>query len=196
MEDWFYPHPASGNGFIIWKQTDYSSYIFNGNSAKSADAETRITQKAFASVRQPSRLILVSEFSGALRLSAHDHTGSQQMNNAKNVVAFIDGHVSYIPIYWDGNSAVENTQFTTIHHLATITFGLRNNQRSVKKPNNSPEPPPIGAMSPHSRLTNMAARLSFCLRAALSVMPIQAPFIFILIGLLCGCAESLHGRSR
>ena len=31
------------------------------------------------------------------------------MNNAKNVVAFIDGHVSYIPIYWDGNSAVENT---------------------------------------------------------------------------------------
>ena len=57
VEDWFYPHPASGNGFHHLKQTDYSSYIFNGNSAKSADAETRITQKAFASVRQPSRLI-------------------------------------------------------------------------------------------------------------------------------------------
>jgi hypothetical protein len=29
-------------------------------------------------------------------------------------------------------------------------------------PNNSPEPPPIGAMSSHSRLTGLAARLSFC----------------------------------
>ena len=28
---------------------------------------------------------------------------------------------------------------------------------------NSPEPPPIGAVSPRSRLTVLAARLSFCL---------------------------------
>jgi uncharacterized RDD family membrane protein YckC len=29
-------------------------------------------------------------------------------------------------------------------------------------PNNSPEPPPIDAVSPHSRLTDWATRLSFC----------------------------------
>ena len=29
-------------------------------------------------------------------------------------------------------------------------------------PNNLPEPPPVGVMSPHSRLTVLAARLSFC----------------------------------
>jgi hypothetical protein len=29
-------------------------------------------------------------------------------------------------------------------------------------PNNSPEPPPIDAVSPHLRLTVLAARLSFC----------------------------------
>src|SRR5271154_5502046 len=29
-------------------------------------------------------------------------------------------------------------------------------------PNNSPEPTPIDAASPHSRLTDRAARLSFC----------------------------------
>jgi hypothetical protein len=29
-------------------------------------------------------------------------------------------------------------------------------------PNNSPEPPPIDALNPHSRLTGLAARLSFC----------------------------------
>jgi hypothetical protein len=29
-------------------------------------------------------------------------------------------------------------------------------------PNNLQEPPPINAVSPHSRLTDMAMRLSFC----------------------------------
>jgi hypothetical protein len=29
-------------------------------------------------------------------------------------------------------------------------------------PNNSPEPPPIAISVPHSRLTDMAAGLSFC----------------------------------
>jgi hypothetical protein len=29
-------------------------------------------------------------------------------------------------------------------------------------PNNSPEPPPIAPLVPHSRLTRLAARLSFC----------------------------------
>jgi hypothetical protein len=31
-----------------------------------------------------------------------------------------------------------------------------------KSPNNSPEPPPSDAVSPHSRLTDWVARLSFC----------------------------------
>jgi hypothetical protein len=32
----------------------------------------------------------------------------------------------------------------------------------TQTPNNSPEPPPIDAASPHSRFTWLAARLSFC----------------------------------
>jgi prepilin-type processing-associated H-X9-DG protein len=67
-----------------------------------------VTQKAFSRVRQPSKLVLVSELSGALGLSAHDHKQSRQSNNAKNVVAFVDGHVSYLPIYWNGDSGMEN----------------------------------------------------------------------------------------
>ena len=106
VEDFFYPQPASGHGFHHMKQTDYSSYIFNGEAASSAD--TRVTQKAFASVRRPSQLVLVSEFSSALGLSAHAPKGSQQLSSAKNVLAFVDGHVSYIPIYWNGNSGIDN----------------------------------------------------------------------------------------
>ena len=33
-------------------------------------------------------------------------------------------------------------------------------------PNNLPEPPPIARSVPHSRLTGVAARLSFCREAA------------------------------
>jgi hypothetical protein len=33
---------------------------------------------------------------------------------------------------------------------------------AMMPPNNSPEPPPIGAVRPHSRLKGLAARLSFC----------------------------------
>ena len=106
VEDFFYPVPASGHGFHHLKQTDYASYIFNGEAANVTN--TRVTQKAFTFVHQPSRLVLVSEFSGALGLSAHARTGSQQLANAKNVVAFVDGHVSYIPIYWNGSSGIDN----------------------------------------------------------------------------------------
>jgi hypothetical protein len=38
----------------------------------------------------------------------------------------------------------------------------RFNIHALSWPNNSPEPPPIDAVSPHSRLTVWAARLSFC----------------------------------
>ena len=34
--------------------------------------------------------------------------------------------------------------------------------RLCRPPNNSPEPPPIAFLVPHSRLTDLAARLSFC----------------------------------
>ncbi len=105
IEDFFYPDIVAGRSFYHLKQTDYSSYIFNGQAANSAG--TRATQKAFSSVREPSRLALASELSAAIGLSAHDCKQPQQFNNAKNIVAFVDGHVSFIQIYWNGATGVE-----------------------------------------------------------------------------------------
>lgn len=102
VTDFFYPDTVAGRGFCHLKQTDYSSYILNGEAASAASS--RVTGKAFASVRQPSRLLLVSELSGAIGLSIHDRKQSQQFNNAKNVMGFVDGHVSFIPIYWNGKT--------------------------------------------------------------------------------------------
>lgn len=106
IEDFFYPQVATGHGFHHLKQTDYSSYLFNGEAAKSNDP--RVTQKAFSRVRDSSRLILECEISGVLGLSAHDRKSTRQSNNAKNVVAFVDGHVSFIPIYWNGKTGAED----------------------------------------------------------------------------------------
>ena len=102
VEDFFRPDYVAGNGFYHLKQTHYSSYIFNGAAPNSK--ETRVAGKAFSSTREPSRLVLVCELSGAIGLSGHDRRQSGQFNNAKNVMSFVDGHVSFIPIFWNGNS--------------------------------------------------------------------------------------------
>jgi prepilin-type N-terminal cleavage/methylation domain-containing protein len=110
IQDFFRPGTVTGNGFYHLKQTDYSSYVFNGASGNST--ETRVAGKPFSSAREPSRLVLVCELSGAIGLSAHDRRRRGQFNNAKNVMSFVDGHVSLIPIYWNGNSGEEGMPIT------------------------------------------------------------------------------------
>ncbi|HEY3853159.1 MAG TPA: hypothetical protein VGO67_02055 [Verrucomicrobiae bacterium] len=102
IQDFFRPAPVTGNGFYRLKQTHYSSYIFNGAAANSK--ETRVAEKRFSAVQEPSRLALACELSAAIGLSGHDRKKSGQFNNAKNVVSFVDGHVSFIPFYWNGES--------------------------------------------------------------------------------------------
>ena len=105
IEQWFWPDAVTGHGFNHLKQTDYSSYIFNGEAANSIGSGTnenaRVTTKPFSSVREPSRLVLECELSAAMGLSAHDRKQPGSFNNAKNVVGFVDGHVSLIPIYFN-----------------------------------------------------------------------------------------------
>jgi len=38
----------------------------------------------------------------------HDRKQPQQFNNARNVMSFVDGHVSYIPIYWNGSKQFDD----------------------------------------------------------------------------------------
>lgn len=95
---------VSGKSFHAQKATRYSSYFFNGEAADKP--ETRMGQKPFSSVREPSR-VLVGELSGGLALSTHDRKEPYQFKNARNVMSFVDGHVSYIRIYWNGIKGFE-----------------------------------------------------------------------------------------
>lgn len=93
---------VEGKSFHQQKVTLYSSYFFNGEAPDEQGGETRMGQKPFSSVREPARVVLVGELSGAFGLSAHDRKEPYQFNDAQNVMSFVDGHVSYIRIYWNG----------------------------------------------------------------------------------------------
>ena len=104
IQDFFLFDNVTGTGFCHLKETYFSSYFFNGE----ADAvETRMAGKQFSTVQAPSRLVLVGELSAAIGLSTHDRKQPSQFNNARNVVGFVDGHISFIPVYWNGQNGID-----------------------------------------------------------------------------------------
>jgi prepilin-type N-terminal cleavage/methylation domain-containing protein len=89
---------------------DFSSYAFNGgdnathmfNPGSKPIPITRpgLTGVKMSSVKHPSRTLLVAEASALWPWSWHEPSPLVQFNDANNVVSFVDGHVSYIKIYW------------------------------------------------------------------------------------------------
>ena len=85
----------------------FSSYMFNGgdNVTRQFGAFT-VTLPGLAgvklsSIKHPSRTVLVAEYSSSVPWSWHDPSPLLKFNDAKSVVSFVDGHVSYIKIYWN-----------------------------------------------------------------------------------------------
>jgi prepilin-type N-terminal cleavage/methylation domain-containing protein len=97
---WFWG--MHGRGFCHQPETQFSSYWFNGLARGTNDIELGMAQKPFASVRDPVKTELIGEDSGGIGLSAHDRGQPLQFPDARNVMSFVDGHVSYIKIYWNG----------------------------------------------------------------------------------------------
>jgi len=95
---------------------DYSSYAFNGGDNVSHTFGTTnqfmVTQRGLtglkiSSIRHPTRTVLVAEVSAFAPWSWHNPQWpnvppeAPTYNNAGNMVSFVDGHVSYIKIYWN-----------------------------------------------------------------------------------------------
>jgi type II secretory pathway pseudopilin PulG len=85
---------------------DFSSYVFNGVTLPGMP---NISGLPLSDVNHPSRTLLVMEWTAHAPLSWHDsRTGRKNApfySDAKSVVGFVDGHVSLIPIYFDGYNA-------------------------------------------------------------------------------------------
>ena len=110
IKDLFAFDQIGGIGFYRQAVTHYVSYFFNG-LVKSDDPDTHVAQKPFASVSEPARCVLAGEIPGGLGLSAHDRREPYQFNNALDVMSFVDGHVGYIRIYWNGTRGLAGIPF-------------------------------------------------------------------------------------
>jgi len=94
--------PFNCRGFYNLPWTHFSSYWFNGGVFNDDTNELDMAQKPFSSVREPARTELIGEDSGGIGLSSHDRRQPLQFPDARNVMSFVDGHASYIKIYWNG----------------------------------------------------------------------------------------------
>lgn len=109
----------SGTGFYRQPFTHYSSYFLNPGSRSrpkmfpQPSPGTKVTSagvdyKAFDNIREPSKTVVMGEISGGVGLSNHTRKEPFQFIDAQNVMSFVDGHVSYIKIYWHGRDGPES----------------------------------------------------------------------------------------
>jgi len=100
----------------------YSSYAFNGINGQTTNLAfltvngsfpgiSGISGRKLSSIMHPVKTVLVTEHSAFFPYSWHQpkrpvsDLNSCFFNNAMNMVSFVDGHVSYIKIYWNGQSS-------------------------------------------------------------------------------------------
>jgi prepilin-type N-terminal cleavage/methylation domain-containing protein len=94
-------------------ESDYSSYGFSGGNGITNAPPPFLQEACFpgvfgckqASIRHPARTLLTLEMSAVFPWSWHQPlrlpSGQCGINNAKNVLGFVDGHVTYTSIYWN-----------------------------------------------------------------------------------------------
>ncbi len=88
---------------------EYLSYAFNGGNARTNSNAPGIAGRSLASIKDPAKTVLVADGPALIPYSWHEPktpapNGAPMFDDAKNVVGFVDGHVSYIKIYWGGNN--------------------------------------------------------------------------------------------
>ena len=119
-------HPGPLEGYVgesLCKQanTDFSSYAFNaGNLFSVKRRGTNVFRKGIAgqrlsTIKRPARTVLVMELPAIIPFSWHkpkrplyfvstrNCQESCVFSNAMNTISFVDGHVSYVKINWNGS---------------------------------------------------------------------------------------------
>jgi prepilin-type N-terminal cleavage/methylation domain-containing protein/prepilin-type processing-associated H-X9-DG protein len=115
----YYDAPFQGHTLLCFPEsicaqpwTDYSSYAFNSanllhvtNRYSGQFIRPGIAGQTLSSIRHPARTVMVTEFPAIIPFSWHHpkrpfSAENSRFNNAMNMVSFVDGHVSYIKIFW------------------------------------------------------------------------------------------------
>ena len=97
-------------GFFQAALAHFTSYGFNGLDR--GNGEFGLAGRRLTTVHEPSKTALVGEIAGGLALSWHNPwpQGAQHFD-ARAVSGFVDGHVGYIKIFWNGSGGVTNFPF-------------------------------------------------------------------------------------
>ena len=97
--------------------SDYSSYAFNGGNLIGDPPMVTplvpwpgLAGRKLNAIKDPVKTVLVAEGAALRPFSWHEPSPAGHFNNARNIVGFADGHVSYIKIYWDTNNSTVGHQ--------------------------------------------------------------------------------------
>ena len=97
-------------GFFQSTLSHFSSYGFNGLDRGSN--ELGLAGRKLSSVREPTKTAMSGEIAGGLAVSFHNPwPQGAQHNDAQSEAGFVDGHVSYIKLYWNGTGGLMNFPF-------------------------------------------------------------------------------------
>ncbi len=110
-DTFFYDLLPHGRGYVAGSihnlsLTDFSSYGFNAGSTTRIATNAGLAGRTFTSIKHPTRTILVAEFSAFCPWSWHQPREPRAQppwvySDARNVMSFVDGHISYNKIYWN-----------------------------------------------------------------------------------------------
>jgi len=78
----------------------YTSYTFNGYEV-GPNAIPRITGQKLGAIKNPAKAVLAGEWPAFFGGSWHPSVGPNHPD-APNVLTFVDGHVNFVKIFWDG----------------------------------------------------------------------------------------------
>jgi prepilin-type N-terminal cleavage/methylation domain-containing protein len=81
-------------------QHAFTSYTFNGYETDSSSI-LRITGQKLSAIKNPTKAVLVGEVTAFFGGAWHPLVNPNHAE-AKNVVSFVDSHVDFPKIYWDG----------------------------------------------------------------------------------------------
>jgi prepilin-type N-terminal cleavage/methylation domain-containing protein len=98
---------VGGKSFYKQGWTHFSSYSLNQSVRQGPGGSTNVSglaQRSFNYVVAPHKTVLVGEISGATGLSAHDRKAPLQFTDPPSMTSFVDGHVDYIKMFWNGVS--------------------------------------------------------------------------------------------
>ena len=102
-----YGTPGSFANAPLHEQTnsDFSSYDFNtGNLRNRKNMYPGIAGLKESSIVEPTKTVLVGEMPAWIPFSWHKPQRALQFNNAMAQLGFVDGHVAFLPIYFDAST--------------------------------------------------------------------------------------------